>query len=68
MQILEVKDVAWITWIPQTYKDFPCGKCMKKLATKRLKILQDDDSIVTITLCDSCTTELLKNEGGRNAI
>jgi len=64
MQILEVRDITWKTWIPQKYSDFPCMECRKVIATKRVKVLQDDGSITTIILCDKCTSTLLKNEGG----
>ena len=64
MQILEVRDITWNTWIPQKYSDFPCMKCRKVIATKRVKAIQDDSSITTVILCNNCTTELLKNEGG----
>ena len=69
MQILEVRDITWKTWIPQKYSDFPCMACRKVIATKRIKILQDDDSITTIILCNDCLTpittiELLEEDEG----
>jgi len=64
MQILEVRDVTWKTWIPRKYSDFPCMKCRKAIATKRIKTRMDDDSITTITICDDCVSILLKKEGG----
>jgi len=58
MQILEVRDITWKTWIPRKYSDFPCMKCQKKIATKRIKIREDDGSTATLSICDDCCNQV----------
>ncbi|HUU89447.1 MAG TPA: hypothetical protein VMX17_17065 [Candidatus Glassbacteria bacterium] len=60
MQILEVKDITWKTWIPQKYSDFPYMKCRKAIATKKVKSLQDDSNITTVILCNKCASKSIE--------